>query len=99
MEHGYEETAKESARGGTRPAGWIGAQPGKATRQPRKWPEGRPGEKPQETPRCPPQRAAAASRSPQEIIGIVIAVIRARFGPQAIALGNAGIRHSTPAFR
>jgi hypothetical protein len=29
----------------------------------------------------------------------VIATIRARFGPQAIALGNAGIRYSTPALR
>jgi hypothetical protein len=35
----------------------------------------------------------------QEIIEIVIAAIRGRFGPQSIALGNAGIRYSTAACR
>jgi hypothetical protein len=49
--------------------------------------------------RCPPQRAASATRSQQEIIGIVIAAIRAGFGPQSIALANAGIRYSAPACR
>jgi hypothetical protein len=100
MEGAYEEAKnQESPRGGARPAGRIGAQRGQAARQPRQWPQGRSGQKPQETPRRPPQRATAASRSPEEIIEVVIAAIRARFGPQAIALGIAGIRYSAPAWR
>lgn len=97
MEQGYEEATEESACGGAWPAGRIGAQRGQTARQPREWPQGRPGQKPQETDRGPAQRAASASRSRQEVIQIVIAAIRARFGPQAIALGNAEIRHSAPA--
>jgi hypothetical protein len=38
-------------------------------------------------------------RSQREIIEIVIASIRARFGPQAIALGDGGIRYSEPDLR
>jgi hypothetical protein len=96
MERSNEEATKESACGGAWPAGRIGTQRGQAARQPRKWAQGRPGQKPQEADRCPSQRAASASWSQQEIIEIVIASIRARFGPQAIALGDAGIRHSAP---
>jgi hypothetical protein len=96
MERSYEEATKESARGGAWPAGRIGTERGKAARQPQKWPQGWSGQKPQEAHRRPPQRAASASRSPQEIIEIVIAKIRARFGPQAIALGDGEIRNSEP---
>ena len=96
MERRYEEATKESARGGARPARRIGAERGQAARQPHKWPQGWSGQKPQETRRRPPQRAASASRSQQEIIEIVIATIRARFGPQAIAIGDGGIRYSEP---
>jgi hypothetical protein len=39
---------------------------------------------------------ASASRSRQEIIEIMIASIRSRFGPQAISLGDGGIRYSEP---
>ena len=99
MERSYEEAAKESKRSGARPAGWFGAQRGQTTRQSRERPQGWLGEEPQEEDRCPPQRAASATRSQQEIIEIVIAAIRGRFGPQSIALGNAGIRYSTAACR
>jgi hypothetical protein len=94
MEQGYEEATKESARGGAWAAGRIGVQRGQAACEPRKWPQGRPGQKPEETYRIAAQRTASAPRSQQEIIEIVIAAIRARFGPQAIALGNAGIRYA-----
>lgn len=99
MERGDEETTKESARGGAGAAGRIGAERGQAARQSRKWPQGRPGEKPQETYRGAPQRPASAPRPRQEVIEILIAAIRARFGPRAIALGNAGIRHTAAALR
>src|SRR6266446_1705927 len=99
MEGSFEEATQGSSRGGAWPTGRIGAQRGQAARQSRKWPQGWPGQKPQETPSRPPQRAASATRSQEEIIEIVIAAIRARFGPQSIALGNAGIRYSQPACR
>jgi hypothetical protein len=100
MDRGYEEEAtQESTRGGARPTRWIGAQRGQAGRQSRKWPQGRLGQEPQEAPSRSPQRAASAARSQEEIIESVIAAIRARFGPQSIALGNAGIQYATPACR
>lgn len=91
--------AQEPSRRGAWAIGRVGLQRDQAASQPRKWPQGRLGQKPQEADRCPAQRAASAFRSQQEIIQIVIAAIRARFGPQAIALGNAGIRHSAPVLR
>jgi len=100
MEGSLEEARRqESARGGAWPAGRFGPQRGQATRQPRKRPQGWSGQKPQETHCCPPQRAPSSSRPQEEMIGSVIAAICARFGPQAIALGHAGIRYSTPTFR
>ncbi len=93
MEQSYEEPSKESARGGAWAVGRIVTKRGQAARQPRKWPQGRAGQKLQETP-CPPPQRVAAARSRQESIQTVIAAIRARFGPQTIALGNAGIRYA-----
>jgi hypothetical protein len=55
-----------------------------------KWPQGRPGQKPQEKDSGPAQRAASSIRSPQELIEIVIAAIR--FGHCYIGLGDRGIR-------
>ena len=93
MGRAYEEAqTKESSRGGSWQVGWVGAQRGQAAGQPRKWPQGRPGQKPQEENRSPAQRAATAARSPEELIETVIASVRARFGEWAIGLGDHGIR-------
>jgi len=93
MERDHEEAkTQKPSRSGAWPARWSGAQRGQAACQPRKWSQGRPGQKPQENTRRPPQRAASATRSPQEIVETVIASIRARFGDYAIGLGDHGIR-------
>jgi len=47
---------------------------------------------PQEKDLGPAQRAASSTRSPQELIEIVIAAISARFGQSYIGLGDHGIR-------
>src|SRR5208337_3836071 len=87
-----EAKTQESSCGGSWQVGRVGAQRGQTARQPRKWPQGRPGQKPQEESRSPAQRPATAARSPEELIATVIASIRARFGDWAIGLGNHGIR-------
>jgi len=93
MERNHEETeTQESSRGGSWQVGWVGPQRGQTACQPRKWPQGRPGQKPQEESRSPAQRAATAARPPEELIETVIASIRARFGDWAIGLGDHGIR-------
>src|SRR5260370_41445961 len=93
MERGHEEAkTQESPRRGSWQVGWAGAQRGQAAGQPRKWPQGRLGQKPQEENRRPPQRAASAPRSPQKLIETVIASICLRFGDSAIGLGVRGIR-------
>jgi hypothetical protein len=92
MECGHEAEAKESSRRGAWQAGWAGAQRGQAPRQPRKWPQGRSGQKPQTTTCRPSQCTAPSPRPPQEIIEVMIASIRARFGAGAIGLGHQGIR-------
>jgi len=93
MERGHEETeTQESSRRGSWQAGWASAQRGQAAGQPRKWAQGRLGQKPQEENRRPAQRPASAARSPEELIETVIASIRARFGDCVIGLGDRGIR-------
>ena len=93
MERSHEETeTQESSRGGSWQAGWAGPQRGQAESQPRKWPQGRLGQKSQEENRGTAQRAASSARSPQELIETVIASICARFGDCAIGLGDYGIR-------
>jgi len=93
MEWVHEKTqTQESARGGTWPARWLGPQRGQTTRQPRKWPQGRSGQKPQENDRRPAQRAAAAPGSQKEFIQTLIEAICARFGERVIGLGERGFR-------
>ena len=92
MERGHEEEAQESSRRGAWQVGWPSSQRGQTPRQPRKWPQGWPGQKPQKTNCRPPQCTASAPRSPEEIIEVMIASIRARFGAGAIGLGHQGIR-------
>lgn len=93
MEQGYEEAkTQESSRGGAWQVGWTGAQRGQAAGQPRKWPQRRPSQEPQEKDRGPAQRAASSARSLQELVQIVIAAIRARFGQSYIGLRHHCIR-------
>jgi hypothetical protein len=88
---GEEATTEECTRGSARQTGRPGAQRGQTARQQRKRSQGGPGQKPQKTNCRPPQRAASAAWS-QEIIDILIASIRARFGDGVIGLGDRGIR-------
>ncbi len=93
MERNYEETkTQESSRRGSWQTGWAGAQRGQAGGQPKKWSQGRAGQKSQEENRSPAQRPASSARSPEEIIETIIASIRARFGYGAIGLGDRWIR-------
>jgi hypothetical protein len=91
MEQVDEETAQESSCGCPRQVGRVGAQLGQMPREPRKWPQGWHGQKPQED-CCGPAQRTTSAPWPQEVIEIVIASIRARFGDGAIGLGDSGIR-------
>jgi hypothetical protein len=92
MEGIVEEANKESARSCAWPTGRLGAQRGQAARQSRKWPQRRPGQKPQENDRRTPERAASETRSQKEATQILITSICSRFGTMAIGLGEDGIR-------
>jgi hypothetical protein len=93
MGRAYEEAkTQESSRSGSWQVGWTGPQRGQTACQPRKWPQGRSGQKPQEESRSPAQRAATAARPAEERIETIIASIRARLGEWAIGLGDHGIR-------
>lgn len=94
MERTCEEAnTQESARGGARPLGRLGAERGQEARQQAKWPQGRPGQKPQEDYCRPAQRSPATTRTPQQKMSAAVASIRARFGQHAIGLGYLGIRY------
>jgi len=96
---GEEAQTEESARGGARAPGWLGAERAQEARQSGKWPQGRFGQKPQEDHRrqaqCPPPEAWTA----QERLSMSIATIRIRFGHFAIGRGDAGIRYAAPGAR
>jgi len=92
MQWGHEEATQESSRRGARQVRRLSPERGQKVGEPRKWPQGRPGQKPQEDHRCPPQRASSAPRPPEKLIETVIAAICARFGDCAISLGDGGIR-------
>ena len=97
MERACEEAnTQESARGGPRKVGRLSSERGQKAGEPRKWSQGRPGQKPQEE-NCRP--APAAGAAPQGGVSAVLASIRARFGYRAIGLGYGGIRFSTRALR
>jgi hypothetical protein len=101
MERAREEAnTQESARGGPRPLGRLSSERGQKAGEPRKWSQGRLGQKPQEENCRPAKRPApAAGAAPQGGVSAVIASIRARFGYRAIGLGYGGIRFSTRALR
>ena len=97
---GEEANAQESTRGGARSLGRPGAERGQKVGEPRKWPQGRVGQKPQEENCRPAKRPPpAAGEAAEEGVKAVIALIRARFGRRAIGLGYGGIRYLAGALR
>ena len=84
MEEADKEAAKQSLGGCPRQAAPVGAQRSHSARQSRNWPQGWPGHE--------DYRSTAFALWSQEVIEIVIASIRARFGNGAIGLGDNGIR-------
>jgi hypothetical protein len=100
MKWSHEEAAQESPRRGPRQVGWLSPERGEKAGEPRKWSQGRPGQKPQEENCRPAKRPPpAAGEAPQGGVSAAIASIRARFGYRAIGLGYGGIRFSARALR
>ena len=99
MEWGHEEATQESSRRGARQVRRFSPERGQKTGQPRKWPQGRPGQEPQEENCCPAKRSTPAAGKAEEGVSVAVASIRARFGYRAIGLGYGGIRYSAPALR
>ncbi len=94
MERMDEETkSQESSRRGSGQVRWTRAQRGDATGQSGKWPQGRLGQKPGEDYRGTAQRKATTARASEEVVNMVIALIRARYGESAIGRGDRGIRY------
>ena len=93
MEWGDEEAAQESTRRGPRQIGWFGSERSQKAGQPRKWPQGRPGQKPHEKNRSPAQRQTPTTGTPKEAVNSVISLICARYGALAIGRGAGGIRY------
>jgi hypothetical protein len=94
MGWGHEEATQESSRCRSRQVRWISPERGQKASQPRKWPQGRPGQKPQEENCLAAQRAApTAGETREEGVSAAVASIRARFGYRAIGLGYGGIRY------
>jgi hypothetical protein len=79
MQLADEEASKGSSRGWPRQAGWVGAQRDSRASQPQRWF----GEKPQEN-NCYPARRTGPALCPQEVIEILIASIRSRFGDKTM---------------
>jgi hypothetical protein len=95
---GEEAKTEESARGGAWAAGRLGAERAQEAREPGKRPQGRLGQKPQEGYRRQAQCSPPAAWTTQERLSSSIAIIRTRFGHQAIGLGDAGIRYHRDEF-
>ena len=86
------DTQKSSRRG----AGQVRrprAQRGQAAGQPGKWPQGRPGQKPQEGHSGAPQCTPTAPWTSEELVNRVMVLICARHGAWAIGRGDRGIRY------
>jgi hypothetical protein len=98
MEWGHEEAMQESSRRGPRPVRRLSPERGQTAGQPRKRPQGRPGQKPQEENCLAAQRPTPMART-EEGVSAAVASIRARFGYRAIGLGNGGIRYSVRTLR
>ena len=96
---GEEAKTEESARGGAWTAGRPRTERTQEARQPGKRPQGRLGQKPQEDYRRQAQCSPPAAWTTQERLTSSIAIIRTRFGHQAIGLGDAGIRYTALGLR
>jgi hypothetical protein len=94
-----EATSEQSTRGGAREVGRVSSERGQKAGEPRKWSQGRPGQKPEEENRRPAKRPPAAGAASQGGVSAVIASIRGRFGYRAIGLGYGGIRFTARALR
>ena len=94
MQWGHEEATQESSRGGARQVRRFSPERGQKAGQPRKWPQGWPGQKPQEENCLATQRPTPTAGTPEEGISAAVASIRARFGYRAIGRGCGGIRYS-----
>jgi hypothetical protein len=93
MEWNHEEAAQESARRGSWKVGRLSPERGQKAGEPRKWPQGRPGQEPQEENcRSAKRTTPAAGEAPQGGVSAALSSIRARFGNRAIGLGYGGIR-------
>ncbi len=88
-----EEDTQESARRGAWQVRRSRAQRGQAAGQSGKWPQGRPGQKPQEGHSGAPQCTSAAPWASEELVNRVMMLIRARYGEWAIGRGERGIRY------
>ena len=100
MEWNHEEAAQESSRRGPRQVGGLSAERGQKAGEPRKWSQGRSGQKPEEENCRPAKRPPpAAGEAPQGGVSAAISSIRARFGSRAIGLGYGGIRYFARALR
>ncbi len=100
MAWSHEDAAQESSRRGPRKVGRLSPERGQKAGEPRKWSQGRPGQKPQEENCRPAKRPPPAAReAPEEKVSAAMASIRARFGYRAIGLGYGGIRFSASALR
>ena len=94
MERIDEEGEKqESSRRGAGQVRRSRAQRGQAAGQPGKWPQGRPGQKPQEGHSGAPQCTPTAPWASEELVNRVMMLIRARYGEWAIGRGDRGIRY------
>jgi hypothetical protein len=95
MEWAHEEATQESSRRGPRQIRRLSPERSQKAGQPRKWPQGWLGQKPQEkncrAAQCPTPTAGA---TPEKWVSAAVASIRARFGYRAIGLGTDGIRYS-----
>jgi hypothetical protein len=95
MEWSHEEATQESSRGGPWQVRRLSPERGQKAGRPRKWPQGRPGQKPQEENCLAPQRSTPTTRNKRkEEVSAALTVIRSRFGYRAIGLGYGGIRYS-----
>jgi hypothetical protein len=98
MEWGHEEATQESSRS-ARQVRRLSPERGQKTGQPRKWPQGRSGQEPQEENCLATQRPTPTAGTPKEGVIAAVASIRARFGYRAIGLGYSGIRYLASALR
>jgi hypothetical protein len=84
---------QKSSRRGVGQVRRARAQRGQTAGESGKWPQGRPGQKPQEDHGGAPQCTPSASWPSEELMNKVMTVIRARHGEWAIGRGDSGIRY------